>query len=63
MYTLTLSELADLHHFIMGSLKRLKDEDGNLPYDHVSERRYDTGFDAGVVVINEMLACHYSDHS
>lgn len=62
MYQLSLSELCALHHFIMEGSNRLKDEDGNLPFDHVSKRRASCAFDAGYVVLTEIMENRYTDY-
>lgn len=52
-------ELCSLHHFIIQAGKRLKDEDGNLPFDSVSERRYCQSWDAAMIVLNRILEGRY----
>lgn len=57
-----LAELCALHHFIIEAGKRLKDEDGNLPFDSVTERRARISFDASMIVLDHILEGRY-DHS
>ena len=57
-----LAELCDLHYFIIEAGKRLKDEDGNLPFDAVTERRARISFDASMIVLDHILEGRY-DHS
>lgn len=57
-----LAELCALHHFIIEAGKRLKDEDGNLPFDADSQRRSRQSWDASMIVLDRILEGRY-DHS
>ena len=57
-----LVELCDLHRFIIEAGKRLKDEDGNLPFDPVTLRRDRISCEASMVVLDRILDGRY-DHS
>lgn len=57
-----LAELCALHHFIIEAGERLKDEDGNLPFDADTQRRSRQSWDASMLVLDRILEGHY-DHS
>lgn len=57
-----LAELCALHHFIIEAGKRLKDEDGNLPFDSDTQRRSQQSWDASMIVLDHIMEGRY-DHS
>ena len=57
-----LAELCVLHHFIIEAGKRLKDKDGNLPFDADTQRRYRQSWDASMLVLDLILEGRY-DHN
>lgn len=54
-----LAELCALHHFIIEAGKRLLDEDGNLPFDADTERRYQQSFRASMIVLDHIMEGRY----
>ena len=52
---MNFAELCALHDFIIAAGYRLLDEDGNVPFDSDSARRYQLCFYASMIVLDRIM--------